>query len=187
MEWFPRYGFTLYGGWCLSFFYLVIHFVIPVSKKGALPRLLVWPKKGKPIGVTIGFWTTQLSWWSTIIYPFFYPLKTDSYLFYTGVASYFIGMACTVSALWTYSRSSVDLPSIQGLYRLSRNPIYVAYILVGYGIGLSIRSWILIVLHTVEVVSCHFVILDEERYCIERYGSNYQRYLKNVPRYLWKI
>ncbi|MBN1652174.1 MAG: DUF1295 domain-containing protein [Deltaproteobacteria bacterium] len=187
MDLFPQHGFSLCGGGCLSLFYLVIHISIPLSKKGALSRLLTWPKKGRTIGKAMGFWTTQLAWWGTILYPFFSPIRTDTYLFYTGIAIYLVGIAFTIKALWTYASSPDDQPIVQGLYQFSRNPIYVAYTFIGYGIGISIGSWILVVLHTIEVIACHFVILDEERYCIERYGPEYQKYQKRVPRYFWKL
>lgn len=72
----------------------------------------------------------------------------------------------------------------QGIYRFSRNPIYVVNAWILVSIGLLSGVWILFVTLIIYLVSTHFAILAEERYCRERYGNAYREYLKRTPRYI---
>ena len=75
-----------------------------------------------------------------------------------------------------------------GIYGRSRNPIYLAFIVLLVGIALLFNSdWLLVLLiHFVLIM--HFgVIRREERYLLARFGAPYADYMKRVPRYIWGI
>ncbi|MBN1596273.1 hypothetical protein JW933_10135 [candidate division FCPU426 bacterium] len=184
---FPRLSLELYGGWCLTFLYLVVNLGVPLFKKGALSRLLTPAKSLQTLGEKTFYWGAQLSWWGTLAYPVVCPLKLGTIHFKWGIALYLAGIVLTAIALWNYASASCNQPAVNGLYRFSRNPIYVAYTSVGYGMGMAIGSWFVIILHTIEVISCHFMIVDEEKYCIGKYGEDYQQYLEKTPRYFWVV
>lgn len=72
-----------------------------------------------------------------------------------------------------------------GLYRFSRNPIYLSFILLQLGIALTANSlWILLVaVPTVFYLSLG-VIAREETYLARKFGEQYLRYRASVRRWL---
>jgi protein-S-isoprenylcysteine O-methyltransferase Ste14 len=76
---------------------------------------------------------------------------------------------------------------ISGPFAFVRNPLYVGNILLYIGIG--IMSWSLFpYLQMVAIlffaVQYHFIVLEEEKYLKEKFGENYSKYVKNVPRFI---
>ena len=72
-----------------------------------------------------------------------------------------------------------------GLYGLSRNPIYVALTLIYLGIGVAIDSpWILALVVPVLLVMRTGVIAREERYLERKFGAEYLDYKVSVRRWV---
>ena len=116
--------------------------------------------------------------------PFLETLTNKSFLLYTGIAIYIIGLALLILSIISFSKPSNNGINQVGLYRLSRNPMYVAYFFCFIGISLLVQSFILIGNILVFQISAHWVILSEERWCIEQFGQEYLLYMDKVRRYL---
>jgi len=72
-----------------------------------------------------------------------------------------------------------------GPYRLSRNPIYLAFSLFQTGIALGVNdAWMLIMLLPTIFVMSFVVIPREERYLEARFGEEYTTYKASVRRWL---
>lgn len=72
-----------------------------------------------------------------------------------------------------------------GLYRLSRNPIYIALSLIYAGIGIAADNlWALGLLVPVLVVIRYGVIAREERYLERQFGQEYLSYKASGRRWL---
>ena len=71
----------------------------------------------------------------------------------------------------------------RGVYRFSRNPMYMAYFLCFLGCALLVQSPLLAVLVLVFQASAHWVILAEERWCAGQFGEAHLQYKKSVRRY----
>ena len=71
-----------------------------------------------------------------------------------------------------------------GMYRYSRNPMYVAYFVCFLGMALLSRSAAFLVILALFQISCHWIILAEERWCIETFSAAYLDYMRTVRRYL---
>ena len=72
-----------------------------------------------------------------------------------------------------------------GAYRWSRNPIYLAGLLLVTGIGLvSDTFWILPMLPVIVVVVNRAVIAPEEQYLEAKFGQEYLHYKSTVRRWL---
>lgn len=99
-----------------------------------------------------------------------------------GWACYILGMAVLGLALWSFSANPGGLVR-SGLYRFSRNPIYVGYFLMFIGVSLLIGSWFHLALTLVYQLAVHFLILSEERWCLEAFGQPYREYQRKVRRY----
>ncbi len=183
MELFPKISIELLGGWLLTVIYFVINIGLPLTKAGALKKLLTSPKKHSTFVEKLVHTSSQISWFGTIFLPVLLPIKTNSNAFIIGIIVFVIGIILTIISLHNYITTPLNEQVKKGIYRFSRNPIYAAYNILGFGIALLTGSWLIFILHIIEIITCHFEILDEEKYCINRYGNEYKEYMKKVPRY----
>ena len=74
---------------------------------------------------------------------------------------------------------------VDGPYRFSRNPAYIALTLWYLGIGLILgRAWVLLLLAPLLVVMDRLIVPREERHLKARFGEQYVRYKAAVRRWL---
>jgi protein-S-isoprenylcysteine O-methyltransferase Ste14 len=72
-----------------------------------------------------------------------------------------------------------------GPYRVSRNPIYLAFSWLHLGIAIWANGpWLIVMLMATLVVMVGVVIPREERYLEGRFGTEYVDYKTSVPRWL---
>ena len=87
-------------------------------------------------------------------------------------------------ALASFASTPLNQPVVKGLYRISRNPIYMTSSFLGWiGVGLATASWVIILMAIAGCLLMHNSILAEERFCLEKYGESYREYTQKVPRY----
>ncbi|MBI2062056.1 MAG: isoprenylcysteine carboxylmethyltransferase family protein [Nitrospirae bacterium] len=73
----------------------------------------------------------------------------------------------------------------KGPLRVSRNPIYLAFLLVQFGAGILTRNtWVLLFSIPVYLVLRFYVIAREERYLERAFGKAYLEYKTGVRRWL---
>lgn len=82
-----------------------------------------------------------------------------------------------------------DTPSkqlfVNGPFRFSRNPIYLAMMLFGGGFGIATSNlWIILTTTFAGLLFNFFVIAPEERYLADKFGDEYEDYKKAVRRWL---
>ena len=72
-----------------------------------------------------------------------------------------------------------------GPYKITRNPIYIGFILVYFGLAIVMTSvWVLVLLIPVFVILQRGVVVPEEDYLERRFGDAYRQYKARVPRWL---
>jgi protein-S-isoprenylcysteine O-methyltransferase Ste14 len=71
-----------------------------------------------------------------------------------------------------------------GVFGITRNPIYVAFIAIFFGIFLINGTWFFLIFALLAVVAIHFQILREEEFLKKQYGESYADYCRHAPRYL---
>jgi protein-S-isoprenylcysteine O-methyltransferase Ste14 len=71
-----------------------------------------------------------------------------------------------------------------GPYRYSRNPIYLAGLLLYGGLALMIGPWTFCLALPFALAIRYGVIAREERYLADRFGAAYDAYRRAVPRWL---
>jgi protein-S-isoprenylcysteine O-methyltransferase Ste14 len=104
-----------------------------------------------------------------------------------------LGGAVIAGALGLFRRTGQDpkpwksTPEVisTGVYRFTRNPMYVgaALIQIGIGIGLA-NGWILALVPPVLVVIYAIAIRHEEIYLERKFGETYLEYKRSVRRWL---
>ena len=75
---------------------------------------------------------------------------------------------------------------ISGPFAHVRNPLYVGNILMYLGLGImsmSLFPYLQIVAILFFILQYQFIVKEEEGFLIKKFGSDYQKYLQNVPRF----
>jgi protein-S-isoprenylcysteine O-methyltransferase Ste14 len=112
------------------------------------------------------------------------PFSSAKPLLCFGLAVYVAGLASFASAISVFIKAPLDEPFTEGVYRISRNPLYVSTTMIFLGICLTTANVILFAYLIVLCVPQHFMILAEERICRGKFGASYEKYTREVPRYL---
>ena len=72
-----------------------------------------------------------------------------------------------------------------GIFKYTRNPMYLALTLFQFGIGASLSFIHICLMSFVTIVILHyFVVKKEERYLTDKFGKSYTAYLSNTRRWL---
>src|SRR5439155_20532391 len=74
---------------------------------------------------------------------------------------------------------------VDGVYRFSRNPIYIALLLIAVGVAIEANSaWVLVLAMVLFFLLRYGVVAREERYLQSKFGSTYDEYRKRVRRWV---
>jgi protein-S-isoprenylcysteine O-methyltransferase Ste14 len=73
---------------------------------------------------------------------------------------------------------------LRGPYRISRNPQYVGFIVALIGWSFVTNSWATILAVLVWIIPLVLVPFAEEPWLLQRHGSEYEGYLRKVPRFV---
>lgn len=174
-----------YTSFILLIPFFLIRFGLPsLISRDALRRAAHFaPMYGKE---RIAYFLYQLSNTVLFVYMFFLTIavKEDGY-FYAGICIYLLGLLLCAISMINFSKPSGERDfSSKGLYRFSRNPIYVSYFIFFTGCALLSRSLILFGIILIFQSSAHWIIRCEERWCTEVFGYAYEEYMKRVRRYI---
>ncbi len=96
-----------------------------------------------------------------------------------------------VSSLVSLGKSTrLGLPTGQttlktgGVYRVSRNPMYVGFDALTLAAILGTGNPVVLVLGVYSMVVYHFIIASEERYLLSVFGKAYSQYKASVRKYV---
>ena len=82
-------------------------------------------------------------------------------------------------------RTPTQALAMEGPFRHSRNPIYLAMTLLYLGLATLLNaSWLLLLLPSLLILMHCGVIEREEHYLTQRFGAAYERYRQQVRRWL---
>jgi protein-S-isoprenylcysteine O-methyltransferase Ste14/pimeloyl-ACP methyl ester carboxylesterase len=145
---------------------LLAFLALPGIVAFAVPLLLIWPAPVTRIPRTIGL----------------IVLITGVFLLLWCVRDFFVSGKGTL-APWDPPKHLVSV----GLYRFSRNPMYVAVSLVLMGWSLSYRSAALELYTLAVIILFHLrVVFGEEPWLARTHGDEWREYRERVPRWLFR-
>ncbi len=131
------------------------------------------------------YWIYQISNAAILISLLFLKIHKTSFLvFCAGIGIYGIGTITLIISVIHFAAPAENGMNKTGLYRISRNPMYVAYFLYFMGCALLTQSLSLLGFVLAFQISAHWVILAEERWCIQNFGNEYRTYKNTVRRYI---
>jgi protein-S-isoprenylcysteine O-methyltransferase Ste14 len=111
---------------------------------------------------------------------------------FVGVALIIIGLVPFILAFVNFGTSwriGIDRETpgalvTGGIFAVTRNPIFVAFLLFLFGIFLINGTWFFLIFALLAVVAIHFQILREEEFLKQQYGQSYANYCRRAARYL---
>lgn len=110
-----------------------------------------------------------------------------------GIVLAVLGFAAAIPALFGFRRAGTKAepwyPTTAlvtgGLYRYSRNPMYLGLVLVYFAVTAAFGGLWVLVMAIPAVVGLHYgVIRREERYLEDKFGDAYRDYKRSVRRWL---
>jgi protein-S-isoprenylcysteine O-methyltransferase Ste14 len=110
-----------------------------------------------------------------------------------GLAFVLLGVALAVLSVRSFHVAGTSVvpgePStalvVTGPYALTRNPIYVGFVLAYFGLSIMLTDlWVLLLLIPVLVILQRGVVEREEAYLERQFGEAYHRYKARVPRWI---
>jgi protein-S-isoprenylcysteine O-methyltransferase Ste14 len=113
--------------------------------------------------------------------------------FATGAVFAILGLALGLRAVWMFHHHGASVvpgdPATvlveSGPYRFTRNPIYIGFILLYFGLAVMLTSeWMLLLLIPVLLILQRGVVEREEAYLTDKFGDAYRKYQARVPRWL---
>jgi protein-S-isoprenylcysteine O-methyltransferase Ste14 len=119
-----------------------------------------------------------------IAYSIFLPITLGTAWLFVGCFIYLLGAITMTVAILNFRTTAIDKPVTKGIYRFSRNPMYLGTFLFFGGTGIACLSWVFLILTGVFMVILHIVVVSEERSCLQKYGNAYQEYMNHIPRWL---
>lgn len=152
-----------------------------LSKEGLKRAAFFAPLIGKE---KAAYWFYQISNIIIFFYLFFLKIIADSYWFYTGLATYGLGILLCLISVLNFAKPVKNGINLKGLYQISRNPMYVAYFIYFLGCVLLTKALLLFAILMVFQISAHWIILSEERWCIKKFEEEYKNYMNEVRRYI---
>lgn len=161
---------------------LIRYGLLGILNKEALKRAAFFtPLIGRE---KVAFWFYQIANFLIFLYLFFLKIRIDSVWFYVGLIIYSLGIILCIVSVSNFAKPKENGINLKGLYRVSRNPMYVAYFIYFLGCVLLTHSIILLAFLIVFQISAHWIILSEERWCVKEFGEEYIKYMNKVRRYI---
>lgn len=130
-----------------------------------------------------------------ILFHYYYPIKllSESIKLWVAFPLILMSIPTVLMAVMHLKKAetSIDVRTptttvvTSGIYRFSRNPMYLALLLLYSGIGCWINSfWILIMLVPVIILVNLGIIKREEKYLEYKFGEEYLKYKATVRRWI---
>lgn len=156
--------------------------LLKMINKNALSRAAFFaPLEGKE---KVAYLFYQLSNTFIILYPLFLKIQIKPPLFFIALFIYILGIIVLIIATVNFAKPEQSGINTNGIYKISRNPMYIGYFLYFSGCVLLTYSMLLLIFLLIFQISAHWIILSEERWCINKFGTKYIDYMNKVNRYI---
>lgn len=114
------------------------------------------------------------------------PLRLSRRLEPLGWLILAIGLLTNIVAVHERGRGDIDKPerlATDGLHGLTRNPMYVGWSGIHFGLALVLSNGWILTMWPLSVALTHRGVMVEERQLVEQFGEEYATYMRRVPRY----
>ena len=178
----PVFELGLWNAWILVIPILIISFSdmrVTASRESGEAGDFQLTKKENRLTYAV-FLPMLVSW----VYAVFLPLQLGTTWLIIGLLFYLFGIVFTLVAIRNFAASPKDKVITKGLYSFTRNPTYIGIVLMQTGLGIACSSWLYLLLTVALMILLNANLPAEERYCLYRYGDDYQKYRDSTPRWI---
>ena len=166
------YGFVL----LLPFLLIRFGLLVRLNREAVSRAAYFAPVRG---GERAAYWVYQISSGGILLVPFFLKVSAVcSWRLVLGLVCYVGGLCLCAASIAGFAAPDENGLNTSGVYRISRNPMYGSYFICFVGMALLTRSWLLFGVAAAFQISSHWIILSEERWCLEQFGTAYEPYMK---------
>ena len=106
-----------------------------------------------------------------------------------------LGLACAIPSFKLFARYKTTITPLkpsnstalvtEGMYRYSRNPMYLGLLLITIASTIWFGTWFGIIINIIFIFLINFLqIIPEEEALLEIFGEEYEEYKKNVRRWI---
>ena len=187
MSWIPAFEIGVWNAWLFMIIY-PLQWLASVIAPGHIAE-----KTDHPKDITDKIHTrkykaaselTTICWIYASIYSIFVPFQTGTPWLYTGLAFFVIGLAILVSATIAVAGAEAGKPFTSGVYRFSRHPMYLSMIFVYLAVSVAAASWLFFLITIITYFLQRSQAMQEESYCLKKFGTAYQNYMDSTPRWI---
>jgi len=176
------FGLGLLNGWIYVLIFGLINLILmKIYPRHYTKRLFTLPTftnaRGKIISVV---YAVMLN--ITMIATCLLPINSGM-LFAVGTTVYIASIICVIAALYVYGQNVPSKPVTKGIYKISRHPQQVFTCFMFIGIGILLANIFICVSGLLQLILLYPSMLAQEKFCIEKYGEDYEKYLLATPRY----
>ena len=150
----------------------------------------IWKKSHVPIEVKKNKYERQvgilanLIWLIAMVYSIFLPLRLSTFWFYVGIIVFVIGLIILIKATYDFITTEPSKIIINGVYKISRHPMYLATFFIVLSISIASFSWLFLVLGIIMMFFFKREAIIEEKYCQKIFGEEYKEYMQITPRWI---
>jgi protein-S-isoprenylcysteine O-methyltransferase Ste14 len=179
----PAFDIGIWNAWIFMSVFILQMLAVFLMGKG------VWQRSGHPADVPksnnekrAGIIGNSI-WALATFYSIFLPLQQGTLWFSIGFPIFFVGVMLLTVTTAEFAVTPSKKPITRGIYALSRHPMYLASFLIYIGTGIASASWLFLLLALANIYWVATESRVEERYCLEKYGEAYRRYMERTPRW----
>ena len=150
----PAFELGLWNAWI----YILLMFIIVIGLSNLIIRIFLGKTKSQEInkrhGTKPSLSDTEkkidrlstIALIAIIIYSIFLPLKLNTAWFYIGTFIFLIGIIFGFAAMINFALSPMNKPVTNGVYRISRNPMYFSMFMIFLSVSIACASWLFLLL-----------------------------------------
>lgn len=136
-------------------------------------------------GEKAAYWVYQLCTAAILLSLFWLKIRAGHlWALCLGLLLYLPGLGLCGASVVGFSSPNRQGLVTDGVYRLSRHPMYLSYLLIFLGMAALTYSPILFFLVLLFQLSARWIVRSEERWCLLEFGDAYRRYMEQVRRWI---
>ncbi len=125
-----------------------------------------------------------ITMFGSFIYSIFMPLKLGTIWFSVGLIVYLVGLVLIAITMINFATTPMNKPVTKGIYRYSRNPMFIGWFLLYFGIAIASISWVYLLITVLFIFISAYLSPYEEAITLRHYGKDYEEYIKRTPRWI---
>ena len=177
----PAFEIGLWNAWILTL-YLPLHPLIMLLIVKDVMKKMGRPAYGKTENLI--FICETAIFFGLFVYSIFLPLQLGTIWFHAGLTLCIVGVITWTVAMVNIAHIPLGEAWTTGLYRYSRHPMVLSSFLIFIGAGIASASWVFLLFSIVFVVLSNMSVTAEERFCLERYGTEYREYMNRTTKWI---